>query len=154
RKMLTPLTTTPWTSPSAVVTTADRIVSCRIMRALSSVGGPCRVGPRRACHPVHRASFRWTELDSAGQNRPVDSAVAKAFGLLEALAQAKGPSRLSTLATELGLQKSTVHRVLAELIGLGYVERDEATGLYRPTLRTWEIGTAIVADLPIKQVAS
>lgn len=84
----------------------------------------------------------------------MDSAVAKAFGLLEALAQAKGPSRLSTLATELGLQKSTVHRVLAELIGLGYVERDEATGLYRPTLRTWEIGTAIVADLPIKQVAS
>jgi DNA-binding IclR family transcriptional regulator len=84
---------------------------------------------------------------------PVDSAIAKAFGILAAMAQAKGPCRLSTLAADLGLQKSTVHRVLAELIDLGFVERDEA-GLYRPTLRTWEIGTAIVADLPIKQVAS
>jgi DNA-binding IclR family transcriptional regulator len=84
----------------------------------------------------------------------VDSAIAKAFGLLDAMAQARGPSRLSTLATDLGLQKSTVHRVLNELIDLGFVEQDPTTGLYRPTLRTWEIGTSIVADLPIKQVAS
>ena len=83
----------------------------------------------------------------------MDSAVAKAFGLLEAMAQAKGPCRLSALAGDLDLQKSTVHRVLAELTNLGFVERDEA-GLYRPTLRIWEIGTAVVADLPIKQVAS
>lgn len=83
----------------------------------------------------------------------MDSAIAKAFGLLEALSRAKGSSRLSTLAAELGLQKSTVHRVLSELTELGYVEQDES-GLYRPTLRTWEIGTAVVADLAIKQVAS
>jgi DNA-binding IclR family transcriptional regulator len=83
----------------------------------------------------------------------VDSAVAKSFRLLEAIARAKGPSRLSDLAGALDMQKSTVHRVLAELIALGYVEQD-ATGLYRPTLRSWEIGTAVVADLPIKQVAA
>jgi DNA-binding IclR family transcriptional regulator len=84
----------------------------------------------------------------------MDSAVAKAFGVLEALTRAKGPSRLSALAAELGLQKSTVHRILGELTTLGYVTQDEATGLYRPTLRTWELGTAIVADLPVKQAAS
>ena len=84
----------------------------------------------------------------------MDSAVAKAFGVLEALSRAKGPSRLSTLATELGLQKSTVHRILGELTALGYAAQDDHTGLYRPTLRTWELGTAVVADLPIKQVAS
>jgi DNA-binding IclR family transcriptional regulator len=84
----------------------------------------------------------------------VDSALAKAFGVLEALSRAKGPSRLSALAAELGLQKSTVHRILGELTALGYVERDGGTGLYRPTLRTWELGTTVVADLPIKQVAS
>ena len=84
----------------------------------------------------------------------MDSALAKAFGVLEALSRAKGPSRLSALAADLGLQKSTVHRILGELTGLGYVERHGGTGLYRPTLRTWELGTAVVADLPIKQVAT
>jgi len=84
----------------------------------------------------------------------MDSAVAKAFGVLEALTRAKGPSRLAAVAAELGLQKSTVHRILGELSALGYVSQDDATGLYRPTLRTWELGTAVVADLPIKQAAS
>ena len=81
-------------------------------------------------------------------------AVAKSFLVLEAVSRSTGPVRLSALADELGLQKSTVHRVLAELVELGYVGQDPASGLYRPTLRTWEIGTAVVADLPIKQVAS
>jgi IclR family transcriptional regulator, KDG regulon repressor len=44
--------------------------------------------------------------------------------------------------------------VLAELVELGYVGQDASTGLYHPTLRTWEIGSAVVADLPIKQVAA
>lgn len=74
--------------------------------------------------------------------------------MLEAISQAQGPVRLSALAEELDLGKSTVHRVLAELTDLGYVEQDEASGLYRPTLRTWEIGVGVVSDLPIKQAAA
>ena len=84
----------------------------------------------------------------------MESATAKSFRVLEAVSRAKGSSRMSDVASDLGMSKSTVHRLLAELIELGYVEQVAATNLYRPTLRTWEIGTAIVADLPIKQVAS
>lgn len=84
----------------------------------------------------------------------MDGAVAKAFGVLEALSRARGPVRLSALAADLGLQKSTAHRVLGELVALGYVTQDEVSGLYRPSLRTWELGTAVVADLPVKQVAA
>ena len=80
--------------------------------------------------------------------------MAKSFLVLEAVSTSTGPVRLSTLAEDLDLQKSTVHRVLAELVELGYVDQDPTSGLYQPTLRTWEIGTAVVADLPIKQVAS
>lgn len=80
-------------------------------------------------------------------------AVGKSFLVLEALADSTGPVRLTALADGLGLGRSTVHRILADLIDLGYVEQDDA-GLYRPTLRLWEMGSAIVADLPIKQVAS
>lgn len=81
-------------------------------------------------------------------------AVAKSFHILQALSTANGPSRLSTLAEQLGLQKSTVHRVLAELIELGYVDQDATNGLYRPTLRTWELGSAVIANLPIKQISA
>ena len=84
----------------------------------------------------------------------VGGAVAKSFRVLEILSTTAGPSRLSSLADASGMQKSTVHRVLAELIDLGYAEQDETTGLYRPTLRTWELGSATVANLPIRQVAS
>jgi IclR family transcriptional regulator, KDG regulon repressor len=83
----------------------------------------------------------------------VSSAVAKAVRVLEALSLARGPVRLSALAADLGLQKSTLHRVLTELAELGYVEQEGDSGRYRPTLRTWELGTAVVADLPVKQVA-
>jgi IclR family acetate operon transcriptional repressor len=81
------------------------------------------------------------------------SAIGKSVRVLEALATARGPVRLSALADDLVLQKSTVHRVLGELIELGYAEQD-ASGRYRPTLRMWELGVNIVADLPIRQVAS
>lgn len=81
-------------------------------------------------------------------------AVAKSFRVLEAMSAMRGAVRLSTLADEVGLQKSTVHRVLAELIDLGYVEQDVTTGLYRASLRTWEIGSAVIADLPIRQIAA
>ena len=60
------------------------------------------------------------------------SAVAKSFLVLEAVSSANRPVRLSSLAEELELQKSTVHRVLAELVELGYVGQDESTGLYHP----------------------
>lgn len=83
----------------------------------------------------------------------MSGAVGKSFLVLEALVRAHGAVRLSALADELGLQRSTAHRVLAELVELGYVDQDE-TGLYRPTLRMWEMGNEVVADLPIKQVAS
>ena len=82
------------------------------------------------------------------------SAVAKSFRVLEALSAARGPIRLSALAADLGLQKSTVHRLLSELVELGYAEQEADSGRYRPTLRTWELGTAVVADLPVKQLAA
>lgn len=81
-------------------------------------------------------------------------AVAKGFVILEALGEARGGIRLSALAAGLGLQKSTVHRLLGELIELGYAEQVPTTGLYRPTLKTWELGTAVVADLPVKQASA
>ena len=120
-----------------------------------SVGGGhhCAVDRFVSTH-MSPSVFHYTEHRSVCQNRQMGGAVAKSFKVLEAVATAQGPVRLSTLCVELGMQKSTVHRILSELIELGYIEQDSSTGLYGATLRSWEIGSAVIADLPIKQVAS
>lgn len=83
----------------------------------------------------------------------MDRAVARSFQLLEALARARGSVRLSDLATETGLQKSTVHRMLATLCALGYAEQD-ASSRYRASLKVWELGAGVVAELPIRRAAA
>ncbi len=84
----------------------------------------------------------------------VEGAVPRALSVLEALARARAPMRLTALAQELGIQKSTVHRILSTLSALDYVSQDRATGCYRASLKMWEIGARIVAEHPVKRVAA
>jgi DNA-binding IclR family transcriptional regulator len=84
----------------------------------------------------------------------VDSALGKGLRVLELLASAPAPVRLSQIAQDLDLQKSSTHRVLRQLVDAGYVTQDPGSGLYSATLKVWELGSAVVAVLPIKQAAS
>jgi DNA-binding IclR family transcriptional regulator len=84
----------------------------------------------------------------------VDTALGKGLRVLEALARADGPTRISHLATELGMQKSSLHRILQTLVELGFVTQDDGTSLYAATLKVWELGSAVVSALPIKLAAS
>ncbi len=90
----------------------------------------------------------------AAHNGAADSALGKGLRVLEAVALAGAPVRLSFLATELDMQKSSVHRVLRSLIELGFVRQDPSTDLYIATLRVWELGVAVANGLPIKQAAT
>ena len=54
------------------------------------------------------------------------------FGALEFLSQRKAAG-LMEIARALGLNKSTMHRILRSLICLGYVHKDGETGQYRLT---------------------
>lgn len=58
------------------------------------------------------------------------SAVDKALDLLEAIARASSPLKLSELAEEVGMLRPTAHRVLAELVRRGWVFRYD--GRYLP----------------------
>ncbi|MGC0366623.1 IclR family acetate operon transcriptional repressor [Rhodococcus sp. 27YEA15] len=58
------------------------------------------------------------------------SAVDKALDLLEAIARAKTPMKLSELAEEVGMLRPTAHRVLGELANRGWVFRYD--GRYLP----------------------
>lgn len=60
---------------------------------------------------------------------------------------------LQRLAQETGLAKSTVHRLLASLVSLGYAAQEPETGRYRLTLKMFELSSGIVNSMEIMDVA-
>lgn len=83
-----------------------------------------------------------------------EGVVPRTFAVLEVLAQSPEPMRLSAVALRLGLQKSTAHRILAALIGLGFAQQSAETGCYSATLKLWELGANVITEHPIKRAAS
>lgn len=79
--------------------------------------------------------------------------VEKALQVIEALAARREPAGVSQLARELGLNKSTVYRLLDTLVRRGYVEQDERSGLYELGTKLWELGVGRVQRLEVRKVA-
>lgn len=84
----------------------------------------------------------------------MDTTVAKGFAVLEVLARSRRPLRLTALTEALGFQKSNVHRLLATLIELGYVEKDHETSRYFASLKAWELGVAIISTNSLRRTVS
>ena len=79
--------------------------------------------------------------------------VERIFQLIEHLAAHPTGVSLQRLAGETELAKSTVHRLLASLVRLGYVVQDEENGHYRLTLKMFELSSGIVDSMDIMGVA-
>lgn len=79
--------------------------------------------------------------------------VERIFALIEQLAAHPAGASLQRLAQGTGLAKSTVHRLLASLVSLGYVAQDETAGRYRLTLKMFELSSGIVNSMDIMSVA-
>ncbi len=86
------------------------------------------------------------------RNRFIASA-AGTFELLEVFGEHAGQMSLSVLAAKVGRPKSSVHRGLATLISMGFVEQDPSTSHYRLTLKMWRIGMAALADFDLITLA-
>lgn len=84
----------------------------------------------------------------------MDTTVAKGLAVLELLARAEAPLRLSQIAQDLDLQKSNTHRLLSTLSQLGYVRKEQETGRYAPTLKAWELGASVISAHPVKRAAA
>ena len=80
-------------------------------------------------------------------NNPIQSAD-RIFAILEALAD-HGSMRIIDLSELLGLHKSTVHRLLASLISMGYVTQNEQTGSYALTYKLVEMSGKILKNTDI-----
>ena len=79
--------------------------------------------------------------------------VERIFQLIEQLASHPAGASLQRLAQETGLAKSTVHRLLASLVSLGYAAQEPETGRYRLTLKMFELSSGIVNSMEIMDVA-
>lgn len=78
---------------------------------------------------------------------PIQSAD-RIFAILEALAD-RGAMRIIDLSEQLGLHKSTVHRLLASLISMGYVTQNEQSGAYHLTFKLVEMSGKILKNTDI-----
>ena len=70
------------------------------------------------------------------------------FLVLETLADT-GSVTLAELCRQLGLNKSTLHRLLSSLIYMGYVKQDSETGKYSLTLKLLGLSNKLLGHMDI-----
>jgi DNA-binding IclR family transcriptional regulator len=68
------------------------------------------------------------------------SSIARVFRILEMLVDAPEGVRVTDIANEMSLNRAIPHRLLAELVELGYVAQDPATERYRATFLVGSLG--------------
>lgn len=83
----------------------------------------------------------------------MDKSFVKGLRLIEALAASEGSRGITSLALELDLTKSNVHRLLSTLQAQGFVRHAEAGGTYVLTPKLWELGASVMSRLELTQVA-
>lgn len=79
--------------------------------------------------------------------------IARCFAVLECVAAMEGGAALRELAARVGLPKSTVHRLLGDLMALGYVRQEGEGGPYRLTARMFEVGSASIGRMDLVTLA-
>jgi DNA-binding IclR family transcriptional regulator len=81
----------------------------------------------------------------------MEKTLAKGLVVLEALIRRGAPCGVSDLASALGMSKSNAHRLLNTLADTGYVSA--ADGRYFASLKTWELGTLVIAGYDVRDLA-
>jgi IclR family KDG regulon transcriptional repressor len=92
-------------------------------------------------------------VESSMSEIQVDTTLLKGVALLEALATSERPRGVSELAAELGIVKSTVHRILQTLVRCGYVRKSDDPPRYQCSLRMFEFGALLADRIDIKIAA-
>lgn len=81
-------------------------------------------------------------------------ALERGLSILTALAEAREPLGLVELARATGLSKSTAHRYIASLLGLGYLEQEVEGRRYRLGTAAMSLGIAALGTLEVSRVAA
>ncbi len=84
------------------------------------------------------------------QKNPIQVAD-RLFHTLELLVD-NGSMGLMEISQRLGINKSTVHRVLNSLIYMGYAKQNEADGKYEPTFKVVDMANKIMSKVDVVQI--
>jgi DNA-binding IclR family transcriptional regulator len=108
----------------------------------SEAEDPASAGARESAHPSRRvrAALPVEYSSTMASDKRIQS-VGNAARLLVELAAAPRPMRLNDLSQKLGMNKSSVHLLLATLADSGFIEQTEQA-TYRLGLALFEVGTA------------
>jgi DNA-binding IclR family transcriptional regulator len=79
----------------------------------------------------------------------VSQSARRTLQLVEHLAEA-GPSRLSSIASTLELNKTTAFRFVSALVGMGWVKEDPTTRVYGLSPRVLELGSMVLDRMEIR----
>ncbi|MDR5695830.1 MAG: IclR family transcriptional regulator [Armatimonadota bacterium] len=88
-----------------------------------------------------------------GKSTSFVQAVDRALAILEALAESERPMGLVELSTRVGLHVSTVHRLLSTMSRRRFVTQDPESGRYRLGMRAFEVGSAAIQQVELREVA-
>lgn len=80
-------------------------------------------------------------------------AVENALDVLEALCDEPGDIQISRLSEKLGINKTSVFRLMATFENRGYVEREEQSGRYRLGLSAYEVGQKLLSRMGVLRQA-
>ncbi len=83
----------------------------------------------------------------------MDKTFVKGLMLIECLADSAEPRGVSSLARELSLTKSNIHRLLMTLAAVGYVRKVETGATYELTSKLWEVGARVRSRLDVLKIA-
>jgi DNA-binding IclR family transcriptional regulator len=67
--------------------------------------------------------------------------------------EAKGGVALTTLSQEIGLHKSTVHRLITTLMNYGYVEQDPTMGHYKLGIKLIGLSNAVLETIDVRRTS-
>jgi DNA-binding IclR family transcriptional regulator len=90
---------------------------------------------------------------NGGTQLGLTQSVERALGLLTCFTDAQPRLRVSDLARQLELSQSTVSRLLATMESLGFVERDQLTGLYGLGLELVTLAGVALNQLDVRRQA-
>ena len=92
-------------------------------------------------------------MPSQGKNPYSIQSVENALDVLEALCEFEDDVRISHLSEKLGMNKTSVFRLLATFENRGYVEREKGSGKYRLGLSAYEIGQRFLSRMGLLRKA-
>lgn len=83
----------------------------------------------------------------------MNNTLLKGLAVLELLSRSERALSLTQIGHELQMAKSNVHRLMQALVETGFVVREEAGGTYIPSVKLWELGSAVLGKLDLRRHA-